>query len=122
MKANAPAGFTLYALPGVREFLENLDEEESGKVIALFGYVRREGLPKDRRRCNILGDGVFELKAGQIRLPFFYDPEHRKVIVLTHHFKKQSQNTPPREIRAAIQRRSLTETAREEGTLVYEKG
>ncbi len=50
-------------------------------------------------RYGDLGDGIYEIKVGQHRIPFFY--AGKGIIVLTHGFFKTTQQAPPAEIRRA---------------------
>lgn len=53
-------------------------------------------------QLNHLKDEIWEIKAGVLRLPFFHVPVTATGSVrATHGFTKNSQKTPPHEIRAA---------------------
>ncbi len=119
--ATSDTGCTIYAMPGVVEFIEGLsDEVDIEATDALFERVMTNGLPTNRDKCRALGDGVFELKPHRIRLPFFHHPKQRRTVVLTHGFPKKSQKTPNRHINHAKRQKGLFLTALEEGNIQYD--
>ncbi len=120
-KAVGPAGCTIYAMPGVVEFLEQLtDPDDIDATDALLEWVTKQGLPMNRHKCWKLGDGIFELKPYGIRLPFFHHPKLRWTIVITHGFAKQGQRTPTREIKQAKHQRALFDAALKKENAKYD--
>ncbi len=118
--AGSASGFTIYALPGVREFLEALSGNDEDSTIALLEYVATQGIPRNDKKCNSEGDGFFALKPGRVRLLFFYEPDLRRVIVVTHGYFKQGQKMPRREFRRAEKLRAEVLEAKDERNLIYE--
>lgn len=114
------SGFTIYALPGVREFLEELSGNDEDATIAMLEYVATQGMPRNNLKCNSEGDGFFALKPRRVRLLFFYDPDLRRVIVVTHGYFKQGQKMPRREFRRAEKLRAEVLEAKKERNLSYE--
>jgi phage-related protein len=119
LRRRAP-GFDIYAAPGVRKALMELDDRRRGPAIALLDSVAEHGPPTMKSQCNTLGDGIFELKPPGIRIPFFYDPGRRAVIILTHVTKKQKLKMPRREIKQARRVRDRIIDAQAQGTIGYE--
>lgn len=119
--AVSPTGFTIYGMPGVVEFVEEIsDPDDVDATDALLEWVTKQGPPMNRHKCWKLGDGIFELKPYGIRLPFFHHPGRRRTIVITHGFPKQGQRTPTREIKQAKTQRALFETALKKGNVDYD--
>ncbi len=88
----------------IEEHLNHLDEGRQRKVrsrIALLSDTR----PPIRNIdfCRKLSDHIFELKARESRILYFYDVGDR--IIITHAFSKGGRKTPLREIRHAEQLR-----------------
>lgn len=77
------------------------------------------GFLKNREKCNVLGDGLFELKASSVRLVFSYDRERRYAVVVVHGFMKSSQKIPARELARARSSRERVLKAQQEGRLTY---
>lgn len=114
------SGFTIYALPGVRDFLEDLSGNDEDATIAMLEYVATQGIPRNDKKCNVESDGFFALKPGRVRLVFFYDPGLRRVIIVTHGYFKQGQKMPRREFRRAVKLRAEALEAKRERNLIYE--
>ncbi|MCX5352005.1 type II toxin-antitoxin system RelE/ParE family toxin [Streptomyces mirabilis] len=54
-------------------------------------------------QLNHLRDDIYEIKAGDVRLPFFYGTHFvGKTVRLTHGFLKKSQKTPRKHIAKAL--------------------
>ncbi len=90
------------------ESMENKRRPDNRRlaVIALvFEEMARTGTLEIPRELNTLRDGIEEIKAGDIRFPFYRPEEeasHAATIRLTHGFKKGGDNTPRKEIDKAI--------------------
>ena len=85
------------AATDVRQVVGGSDPATGQKARALLKRAGESGPPRHNiTQCRSLGDGLFELKAGQLRIVFFYDGPGR--IVCTHAFAKKRQRTPRREI------------------------
>lgn len=115
-------GLTIYGMPGVAKFIEAVaDEDDADAIDAMFEYVGRNGPPRIKTKCRSLGDAIFELKPGAVRLPFFYAENRRATIIITQGFMKQCRKTPPREKHFAQQQRSSYFAALREGSVTYEE-
>ena len=85
------------AATDVRRVVRTSDPTTGQKARALLKRTGDSGPPKhNTTQCRSLEDGLFELKAGQLRIVFFYDGPGR--VVCTHAFAKKGQRTPRREI------------------------
>ncbi len=85
--------------------LENQDrklskeERDAVEMFHLLVSVAESGLPENNEKKRRLSDEVWELRKGKLRIPFFLDDGN--LIICTHHFRKQSQRTPQKEIKRA---------------------
>ena len=52
-------------------------------------------------RSSATGDGLYEFKSFQIRMPFAYAKNERGLILVTHGFMKKKDKTPKEEITRA---------------------
>lgn len=73
--------------------------KEVEKLSSLLTYTSQNGPPKNIERCRPLEDGLFEFKAGSLRVIWFW--EANCLILCTHGFVKKCQKTPPGEIERA---------------------
>ncbi|MEA3403749.1 MAG: type II toxin-antitoxin system RelE/ParE family toxin [Armatimonadota bacterium] len=89
----------------VQQYLQGLSETEHKKVVSRIMTMAEIGPHRNRERYGSLGDGVYELKVGQHRIPFFYGGQG--IIVLTHGFFKTHDEAPPAEVRRAKELRAL---------------
>lgn len=68
--------------------------KELAKLLATLQTTVNNGPPKNKQKCNSLGDKLFEFKTtGGLRLVFFWDCN--RIIVTTHGFLKKTNKTPP---------------------------
>ncbi len=82
--------------------LRKSNEGDYKKIIALISYVATEGPPRNEQKCRSSSfTGLFELKAGSYRIPFFYHPDIPHTIILTHLFKKCPPKEQSRELKYA---------------------
>ena len=65
------------------------------------------GSTTNDQKFGDLGDGLYEFKSFQIRMPFAYAKNDRRLILITHGFRKKKDKAPPAEIARA--RRILEE-------------
>jgi phage-related protein len=102
------------------EFFDSRNLSDKLKLMALF---ERAGDLADFRhpeKFGDLGDGLYELKSFQIRMPFAYAKKERGMLLITHGFIKKKNKTPREEIDRA--RRILEEDQASSGlTLVQKK-
>jgi mRNA-degrading endonuclease RelE of RelBE toxin-antitoxin system len=82
-----------------KDFFDQLDERDQAKVQALLEMMASQGVIKNREKFKKIDGELFEFKSGQIRLPCFFDSKNR--VVITHGFRKKSDDIPPREIERA---------------------
>lgn len=83
------------------EFFEGLDISDRAKVMALFRLFANHGPIANDEKFGVLGDGLFEFKSFQIRMPFAYAKKEQRVVVVTHGFRKKKNKAPPAEIERA---------------------
>lgn len=73
-------------------------------VVMRFEELSRTGTLPIPRELNELRDGIWEIKAETVRLPYFRitGPCAMEVIRVTHGFTKNTQRTPRKEIDKAL--------------------
>jgi phage-related protein len=78
----------------------NKDVKDYKTLQFYFDKFSNKGRWNNKTQLNSLDDGFWEFKNVDtgLRVPFYYDEQNRKVIVLTHYFEKKSQKTPAKEI------------------------
>lgn len=94
---------------GVNPVKEFLDERPSAKLKALriFSYIEEYGLTTAIPHIKKLtGTPLWEIRIlGQDNVRVLYVTRSQKQILLLHAFEKQTDKTPPKEIRIALQRK-----------------
>jgi hypothetical protein len=88
-------------------FFLGLDRQDQFKLSALFRFAGDLANFSNHEKFGDLGDGLFEFKSFQIRMPFAYAKKERHTILITHGFIKKKTRTPKEEIARA--RRILEE-------------
>lgn len=83
------------------EFFDALDLRNRIKLQALFQIAGDYANFSNSEKFGRLGDGLFEFKSFQIRMPFAHSCIERQTIVITHGFIKKKQKTPVAEIERA---------------------
>mgnify|MGYP005810883241 CR=1 FL=1 len=83
------------------EFFDGLGTPEKAKLMALFQIAADHGNFYNREKFGDLGEGLFEFKSFQIRMPFAYAKKERGLILITHGFIKKKDKTPKEEIQRA---------------------
>lgn len=83
------------------DFFEGLSLLNQAKLVRLFEIAGNARLFKNDEKFGDLGNGLFEFKSHQIRMPYAYAKGERGVIVVSHGFIKKKQKAPPEEIRRA---------------------
>ena len=81
---------------------EKMEEGTRKKVNALIFRTARNGPGPNKQKWRILKTGLFEMKSGQYRIPFFYHKSIPKLIVITHIFKKKQEKCPRGELRELL--------------------
>jgi phage-related protein len=82
-----------------RDFYGALDERDQAKIQNLFDMMALQGRISNREKFKKIEGDLYEFKAGQLRMPCFFDAKNR--IVVTHGFRKKSDDIPPSEIKRA---------------------
>jgi len=83
------------------EFFDALSLLDKAKLMALFQIAADHGKFHNPEKFGDLGDGLFEFKSFQIRMPFAYAKTERALILITHDFNKKKDKTPKEEITRA---------------------
>lgn len=97
----------------VDEFIKKQQPKTKAKIVHVVKllklYGNRLGLPQSKS----LGSGLFELRTrGKEEIRIFYCFTTGRTIYLLHIFKKQTRETPQKELSTALQRmKSLTSIA-----------
>jgi phage-related protein len=88
------------ACPAYR-FFEQLSLTDKAKLMALFRIAGDHGKFHNPEKFGDLGDGLYEFKSFQVRMPFAYAKNERRLILITHGFFKKKNKTPKEEIERA---------------------
>ena len=83
------------------EFFDRLSSLDKAKMMALFQIAGDHGKFYNPEKFGDLGDGLYEFKSFQIRMPFAYAKNERGLILITHGFIKKKAKTPKEEITRA---------------------
>lgn len=83
------------------EFFDGLNQPDKAKLMALFRIAADHGKFFNPQKFGDLGDGLYEFKSFQIRMPFAYAKNERGLILITHGFVKKRDKTPKDEIARA---------------------
>lgn len=83
------------------EFFDGLSLLDKAKLMALFRIAADHGSFSNPEKFGVLGEGLYEFKSFEIRMPFAYANKERAVIVVTHGFRKKRAKTPEEEIARA---------------------
>ena len=83
------------------EFFEGLSLPDKAKLMALFKILGDHGKFHNPEKFGDLGDGLYEFKSFQIRMPFAYVKKERGLVLVTHGFIKKKNKTPKEEITRA---------------------
>jgi phage-related protein len=90
------------------EFFDQLPIADRVKLEQRFRILGDLGKHSNPEMFGDLGDGLYEFKSFQIRMPYAYASE-RGLVLITHGFRKKKDKTPPAEIASA--RKILSEDA-----------
>ncbi|WP_418063941.1 type II toxin-antitoxin system RelE/ParE family toxin [Pimelobacter simplex] len=75
------------------------DRDRLADILVRLEKFAQKGILIVPRELNQLTDELWEIKAGTVRLPFYYRPgQPCGQVRLTHGFVKRSEKTPRREI------------------------
>jgi phage-related protein len=83
------------------EFFDGLSLLDKAKLMALFQIAGDHGKFHNPEKFGDLGNGLYEFKSFQIRMPFAYAKNERGLILITHGFMKKKAKTPKEEITRA---------------------
>ena len=83
------------------DFFDELSVLDKAKLMALFQIAGEHGKFHNPEKFGDLGDGLYEFKSFQIRMPFAYAKKERGVILITHGFTKKKDRTAKEEITRA---------------------
>ena len=83
------------------EFFDSLDVSDKAKLTHLFRVAGDTGKFKNPEKFGDLGNGLYEFKSFQIRMPFAYAQDEPRLILVTHGFIKKRNKTPREEIKRA---------------------
>jgi phage-related protein len=94
------------------EWLETLVAKAQEKCLARLARLEELGHELRRPEADYLDENIFELRAKHAgvnyRMLYFF--HGRTAVVVSHGFSKQQAKVPPREIRAAVERKKRFET------------
>jgi phage-related protein len=91
------------------EFFDQLPKADQAKLVNLFRILGDHGKHSNPEKFGDLEDGLYEFKSFQIRMPYASAQYEKRLILITHGFRKKRDKTPPSEIERA--RRILAEDA-----------
>ncbi|MEK7518184.1 MAG: type II toxin-antitoxin system RelE/ParE family toxin [Patescibacteria group bacterium] len=94
----------------VDEFIKKQQPQAKSKIAHTINLLKLYGNKLGLPHSKALGSGLYELRTrGKEELRIFYCFAPQKTIFLLHGFKKQTQQTPSKELNIALQRKkSLT--------------
>ena len=85
-------------------FYNSLTTREQKKVIVAIEKFSENGMCWNKEISKKITDNIYEIKAGQIRIPFFFHKAYQNHIVITHMFKKKRDKWPQTEVKRAEER------------------
>jgi len=91
----------------VKEFIEELTQDEQTKALAYIEELKRQGHNLRRPIADYVKDGVYELRPKANRLFFFFFL--RENAVLVHAIKKKTDKIPENEVKVCIRRKKFIE-------------
>jgi len=120
--------FRVYAACGARgdcellEFLNGLEGKlaiDGIRLLALIKHVANEGPLHNERMPRRLSKEIFELKAGLLRAPFFFD--EGRIVICTHVMTKPKKRELKIEVDRAERIRKEYFESKSDGSLIYLK-
>lgn len=95
----------------VADYIREVPEKERGAIDGLLVDLRNNGRLEYPHGRKMVGyKNLYEIRYKRHRIFYFY---HGTEIILTHAFKKQSKETPKKEIDVALGRMNLWEKLKE---------
>ncbi|MCC6344969.1 MAG: type II toxin-antitoxin system RelE/ParE family toxin [Bryobacterales bacterium] len=83
------------------EFFDGLAVLDKAKLMALFQIAGDHGKFCNPEKFGDLGDGLYEFKSFQVRMPFAYAKSERGLILITHGYIKKKDKTSKERIERA---------------------
>jgi phage-related protein len=83
------------------DFSDGLSQLDKAKLMALFQIAADHGKFHNPEKFGDLGNGLYEFKSFQTRMPFAYAKNERGLILITHGFVKKRDKTPKEEVSRA---------------------
>jgi len=87
----------------------SLLNSDKKKVDAYLFRTANHGITFNPTKWKKEEKGIFAMKLGQIRIPYFYHSIYRKLIVISHMFIKKKDRWHPKEIKRVRDRKALSE-------------
>jgi phage-related protein len=81
-------------------FFNQLPIADKAKLMNLFRILGDHGKHSNPEKFGDLGNGLYEFKSFQVRMPFVYAKE-KGLVIISHGFNKKSPKTPRAEIEKA---------------------
>ncbi len=92
------------------EVLEILEDHEKDKITALITWAANTQSFHNIQKSRQLQNDIYEFKQDQFRMLYFYHSKIRRLIIITHMFRKKGNKCPPKEVRRADEKRLIADT------------
>ena len=99
--------------------IERKDEASASSLLTLLERSSIHGPPLNKEKSRDVGGEIFEFKAKQIRVCYFYDAN--RMIICTHGFHKPTKKVQNNEIKAAKKLRQKYFEEKSNGLVKIEK-
>lgn len=83
------------------EFFDQLPKADQAKLLNLFRIMGDLGKHSNPQKFGDLGDGLYEFKSFQVRMPYAYAKNEKGLVLISHGFIKKSPKAPKAEIERA---------------------
>lgn len=93
----------------VKDFIRDQDSQTKSKIARSIDLVSKYGPDLGMPHARYMGDGIYELRIrgnNEVRIFYIAIVINREVMFI-HAFKKRTQKTPQKELRIAIDRKSM---------------
>jgi hypothetical protein len=84
-----------------RGVLRSTANSRSGKLVKLFRILGDHGKHSNPEKFGDLGDGLYEFKSFQVRMPLPMQRTRRGLVLISHGFMEEKDKTPKAEIAAS---------------------
>ena len=89
----------------IDEFIKKQQPKTKAKIVHVVSLLKLYGNKLNLPHSKSLGSGLFELRTrGKEEIRIFYCFTTKRTIYLLHVFKKQTQETPQKELNTALNR------------------